>query len=82
MSNYCILDENTKYQLDCLVDQLGIESPIRPLKGFRLDFSTILASLGLMTTYTIVLLQFKIDEKKQSLSVDQFSNYSLNISSI
>jgi hypothetical protein len=58
------IDDQTKYKLDCLVDRLAVESPMRPLKGFRLDFSTILASLGLMTTYTIVLLQFKIDEKK------------------
>jgi hypothetical protein len=35
----------------------------RPLKGFRLDFTTVLGIFGLMTTYTIVLLQFKIDEK-------------------
>ncbi len=63
MTFFTEIDDKTKYKLDCLVDQFGVESPIRPMKGFRLDFSTILASFGLMTTYTIVLLQFKIDEK-------------------
>jgi hypothetical protein len=64
MSNFSNIDEKSKYQLECLEYQLGVESPIRPLNGFRLDFNTILAAVGLMTTYTIVMLQFKMDEKK------------------
>ena len=31
---------------------------------FQLSFNSILVGIGLMTTYTIVLLQFKIDELK------------------
>jgi hypothetical protein len=62
MSNFEKFDENIKYQLDCLEHQLGADCPIRPMKGFRLDFSTILALFGLTTTYTIILLQFKMDE--------------------
>ena len=63
MSNFGKLDDHIRYQLDCLVEQLSTESPIRPMKGFKLDFSTVLGLFGLTTTYTIVLLQFKIDEK-------------------
>ncbi len=64
MSNFSNIDEKSKYQLECLEYQLGIISPIRPLNGFSLDFNTVLAAVGLMTTYTIVLLQFKMDENK------------------
>ena len=65
MSNFGILKETEKYDLTCLENQLSNEheSPIRPIAGFRLDFTTVLGSLGLMTTYTIVLLQFKLGEK-------------------
>ncbi len=63
MSNFEVLTESMKYDLACLENQLCNESPIRPIAGFRLDFTTVLASLGLMTTYTIVLLQFKLGEK-------------------
>jgi hypothetical protein len=66
VSNFARLRDNAKYNLDCLENQLSIESPIRPIAGFRLDFTTILGSLGLMTAYTIVLLQFKLEEKKIS----------------
>jgi hypothetical protein len=64
MSNFSNIDERSKYQLECLEYQLSIISPIRPLNGFSLDFNTVLAAVGLMTTYTIVLLQFKMDENK------------------
>ena len=53
--------------------QFGQGTPIRPLHGFKLEFSTILGSFGLITTYAIVLLQFKIGER--SLHLDgSFSN--------
>jgi hypothetical protein len=65
MTNFKEIDDHVKYQLDCLAEYLGTESPFRPMQGFRLDFSTILGFLGLMTTYTIVLLQFKIEENKK-----------------
>ena len=62
MSNFGKLDDHVRYQLDSLEEQLGVESPIRPMKGFKLDFSTVLGLFGLMATYTIILLQFKISE--------------------
>ena len=65
MTNLEVLDDTEKCRIECLLDQLGLESPIRPMKGFRLDFSTILGLFGLMTTYTIVLLQFKMDDSQQ-----------------
>jgi hypothetical protein len=33
-----------------------------PLQGFSLDFATTLAALGLITTWSLVLLQFKMME--------------------
>ena len=65
MTNYEEINDKVRYQLDILADQLGTESPFQPMKGFKLDFTTILGFLGLMTTYTIVLLQFKIEENKK-----------------
>lgn len=64
MSNFESLTENEKYDFGCLLNQLSVETPMRPMNGFQLNFNTILAGLGLLMTYTIVLLQFKIDEKK------------------
>ena len=62
MSHFDTLDGKIKCKTDFLLNQLSVESPIRPLKGFKLDFSTILGIFGLMTTYSIVLIQFKIEE--------------------
>ena len=62
MSHFDNLDGKIKCKTDFLLNQLSVESPIRPLKGFKLDFSTILGLFGLMTTYSIVLIQFKIEE--------------------
>ena len=39
---------------------------MKPLNGFALNFYTILVAIGLVATYAIVLLQFKIDEIKWS----------------
>jgi len=61
MSNFGGLRESVKYSLNCLETQLSNESPIRPIAGFRLDFTTMLGSLGIMATFTIVLLQYKLD---------------------
>ena len=63
MSNISDLSETSRYQLDCLIDQFSVDSPIRPLKGFTLNFSCLLGLLGLTTTYTLVVLQFKMAEK-------------------
>ena len=62
ISQYYNLSDSAKYELTCLETQIGVEYPIRPLKGFSLNFSSVLASLGLTLTYTVVLLQFKIQE--------------------
>ena len=64
MTNISEFDEKEQCQIECLLDQMSVESPMRPIKGFMLNFSTILGIFGLITTYTIVLLQFKMDEKK------------------
>ena len=40
-----------------------------PLQGFSLDFATTLAALGLITTWSLVLLQFKMMEAPTSSSI-------------
>jgi len=67
MSNYSSLTENEMHEFECLLAQMNNETPMRPLNGFQLNFNTVLAGLGLMTTYTIVMLQFKIDENQPKL---------------
>jgi len=71
MSNYNSLTENERHEFECLQAQLSVETPMRPLNGFQLNFNSVLIGIGLMTTYTVVLLQFKIDEVQQKGS---FSN--------
>jgi len=71
MSNYNYLSEYDRHQFECLTSQLSVETPMRPLNGFQLNFNSVLIGIGLMTTYTVVLLQFKIDEVGQK---DSFSN--------
>ena len=67
-SKYTSLSDKSKFEISCLVSKLGNVTPLRPMKGFQLKFSTMLGAVGLMTTYTIVLLQFKVDEKNVSKS--------------
>ena len=62
MSHNNDLNETEKSDWTCLESQIGIEYPIKPLKGFSLNFASVLATLGLTLTYTVVLLQFKIEE--------------------
>lgn len=64
MTHFNALNDDLNNQVGHLLDQLSLENPIRPLKGFYLNFSTILGLFGLITTYTIVMLQFKIEENK------------------
>jgi hypothetical protein len=49
-----------------------------PLQGFSLDFATTLAALGLITTWSLVLLQFKMMEAPTSSS-NQTDNSTLNM---
>jgi hypothetical protein len=48
-----------------------------PLQGFSLDFATTLAALGLITTWSLVLLQFKMMEAPTSSSSNQTDNSTL-----
>ena len=64
ISNFSGLQEHEKFELECVQDQLSVETAMKPLNSFALNFNTILVAIGLVATYTIVLLQFKIDEIK------------------
>ena len=56
-------DECFKYKLTVLEADLGNPEPLKPLGAFVLDKSAAAASLGLMLTYMLVLMQFKIAEE-------------------
>jgi hypothetical protein len=50
-----------------------------PLQGFSLDFATTLAALGLITTWSLVLLQFKMMEAPTGSSSNQIDNSTHNM---
>ena len=64
ISNFSGLQKHEKFELECVQDQVSVETAMKPLNGFALNFNTIMVAIGLVATYTIVLLQFKIDEIK------------------
>lgn len=56
------LDENECNILHLLINQYDDASPIRPKDTIDLNYNTELTAAGLMLTYMVVLLQFKIGE--------------------
>ncbi len=57
-----MLDSN-KVKLQLTISRMSsVSSPIRPLNGFDLTFSTSLTCNGLLITYIVILLQFKFAE--------------------
>jgi len=64
MSNYKHITDDEKHSFEYLLAKLNVETPMRPLNAFQLNFNSIMIGVGLMTTYTIVLLQFRLDENK------------------
>lgn len=61
MTFYRRMSEEDRFSLSCLIDQMSRpEGPIYPLCGFTLGFSTTLSLIGLLITYTVILMQFKL----------------------
>ena len=68
-TRYTYEDEGMKYELDSLEDQLSNETPLKPCDVYVLNRETMNAGLGLLLTYTIVLIQFRIADSKET-SID------------
>ena len=56
------LSHQSKSAVDILLHQLDIFDPYRPMDAFELNTSMALSAFGLISTYTIILLQFKGSE--------------------
>ena len=50
----------SKYAGDILLHQLDNSYPYRPMDAFELNTSMAFYAFGLISTYTIILLQFKV----------------------
>ena len=49
-------------QAEVLIDRFGRAAPIRPLDVFDVNYATAASVSGLILTYVIVLLQFKMSD--------------------
>ncbi len=56
------LDEEERARLDVLVERFSTEAPIQPMHVFNVNFATGASLSGLVLTYIIVLLQFKVGD--------------------
>ncbi len=56
------LSKSSMRQLDVLIDQFSRPAPIRPKNVFDLNLASGASVSGLMLTYLIVMLQFKLSE--------------------
>ncbi len=54
-----------RYKLGVLEEELGRSEPIRPRGVFALNLETMVGGLGLLLTYSLVLIQFKMSEFSQ-----------------
>ncbi len=57
------MDEENKHKLAILLDQLGVAGIYRPSNAFEMNYSTGIGAAGIILTYIIVLMQFKVGEK-------------------
>ena len=55
------MDDATEYSLDVLTERLGNVPPLRPCDAFNLTKETGVAGMGLLLTYTVVLVQLKMN---------------------
>jgi hypothetical protein len=62
MENMEYFDESTTARMNILIDNFATISPIRPLDSFNLNWSTGIAACGVLMTYIVVLLQFRISD--------------------
>ena len=56
-----VLCKASRTDLKILIDRYSPQCPVRPMDSFNLDLSAALAMDGAIITYTIVLMQFKLN---------------------
>ena len=57
------MDDYTKYRIEMLSDQFLTVSSYKPSDAFELNYSTGVTAAGIILTYIIVLMQFKVGEQ-------------------
>ena len=64
MENANRLTAEKTLEIDTLVDWLSFSSraPIRPMDTFDMNYSSGASIVGLILTYMIILMQFKVSE--------------------
>lgn len=60
MATFEHTDEKLLLSLEVLQEQMAIGSRLSPLRGFTFNFGNALSALGLIMTWAIVLLQFRL----------------------
>ena len=56
------MSSREKCQIDALAAIFSNEGPIRPKNIFNLNFASLASTAGLLITYLIVLVQFRVGE--------------------
>ena len=56
------LDPEDNVKLDHLMAEFSVPYPIRPADMFDMNLATMISLAGLLLTYVIVFLQFKVGE--------------------
>ena len=60
--HFLTLSDPNLIDLDLLIDRLSRRGPISPMDYFEVNNSCFLSMAGTITTYLIVLMQFKVSE--------------------
>jgi hypothetical protein len=63
INQYDLMEDKDKAMIQELMYNVGNISPIRPLDSFDLNMTTGLSVGGVLITYIVVLMQFKINEQ-------------------
>ena len=56
------LDSEDRVRMEYLMEEFSAPCPIRPADMFDMNLATMISLAGLLLTYVIVFLQFKIGE--------------------
>ena len=67
------LDSEDCVRMEYLLEQFSAPCPIRPDDMFDMNLATMISLAGLLLTYVIVFLQFKIGEGDTNVAPDGIS---------
>ena len=69
------LDSEDRVRMEYLMEEFSAPCPIRPADMFDMNLATMISLAGLLLTYVIVFLQFKIGEVDDKSSVATDGNF-------